>query len=565
MSKKWIFLLLFPFQSSFSQNVGIGTTTPLARLHVLDSNVVFSASGVALGNNGPSISGQGRRMLWYPARAAFRVGYVGGSNWDRDSIGYYSFAAGHNTKALRDASVAFGYGSEANGEASVAFGTSIADGNYSFSMGISSLAKGEFSIAMGQTVRSYGYNSIAMGNNSVANGTFANAIGSHLTANAYASTVVGYYNNPVVTPETSVNLSSPVFLVGNGYNVPSNAMTVLLNGNIGIGNDAPLARLHVLDSNVVFSASGDITGNNGPSISGPGRRLLWYPAKAAFRAGYVYGNYWDKDSIGDYSFAAGYNTKASRFTSVAIGFGSEANGDASVALGSSIADGSYSFALGLSSLAKGISSIAMGQQVRSYGYNSIAMGNSTESRGAYANAIGSYLTANAYASTVVGYYNNPVVSPETTISLTSPVFLVGNGFNEPSNAMTILLNGNTGIGNDAPSQRLVVNGNILVQNNKGIIRTTDGTQKKQLTTTATVNVTLAADGTTAVNFVFPESFSSVPDVYVGNVISGAGGWAEVVMTISNVTTTGGALYIHNTRTVSWSPNFVVKIIAIGPQ
>lgn len=335
--------------------------------------------------------------------------------------------------------------------------------------------------------------------------------------------------------------------------------------NVGIGISTPLARLHVVDSNVVFSAAGGVLGNSGPSISGQGRRMLWYPAKAAFRVGYVAGSNWDKDSIGGYSFAAGHNTKASRDASVAFGIGSEANGEASVAFGSSIADANYSFAMGNSSFAKGESSIAMGQTVRSFGYNSIAMGNSTEARGAFANAIGTFLTANAYASTVVGYYNKPVVSPETTISLTSPVFLVGNGFNEPSNAMTILLNGNTGIGNDAPSQRLVVNGNILVQNNKGIIRTTDGTQKKQLTTTATVNVTLAADGTTAVNFVFPESFSSVPDVYVGNVISGAGGWAEVVMTISNVTTTGGALYIHNTRTVSWSPNFVVKIIAIGPQ
>lgn len=335
--------------------------------------------------------------------------------------------------------------------------------------------------------------------------------------------------------------------------------------NVGIGTLSQLARLHVVDSNVVFSAAGNATGNNGPSISGAGRRMLWYPAKAAFRTGYVAGNYWDKDSIGYYSFAGGYNTKASKDYSMAFGVGAEANGDASVALGGSIASGNYSFAVGSSSYAKGDISIAMGQFARSYGFNSIAMGFSTEARGAYANAIGNYLTANAYASTVVGYYNEPVVNPETTINLTSPVFLVGNGYFEPSNAMTVLLNGNTGIGNDAPTQRLVVNGNILVQNNKGIIRTTDGTQKKELTTTATVNAVLAADATTTVNFTFPESFSSTPDVYVGNVISGTGGWAEVIMTISNVSTTGGTLYIHNARLVSWSPNFVVKIIAIGPQ
>ena len=80
-----------------------------------------------------------------------------------------------------------------------------------------------------------------------------------------------------------------------------------------------------------------------------------------------------------------------------------------------------------------------------------------------------------------------------------------------------------------------------------------------------VNVTLSAGSTTAYNFTFPENFSGTPDVYVGNVVSGAGGWAEVVLSIANVNASGGTLYVNNPRTGNWSPSFTVKIIAIGPQ
>ncbi|MCA9398172.1 MAG: hypothetical protein KC618_00370, partial [Candidatus Omnitrophica bacterium] len=44
---------------------------------------------------------------------------------------------------------------------------------------------------------------------------------------------------------------------------------------------------------------------------GAGTRLLWYPKKAAFRAGRVDGSQWNDSNIGNYSMAFGYNTTAS--------------------------------------------------------------------------------------------------------------------------------------------------------------------------------------------------------------------------------------------------------------
>ncbi|NNF21457.1 MAG: hypothetical protein HKN67_05915, partial [Saprospiraceae bacterium] len=69
-----------PFVIKDDGSVGIGTTAPVARLHVVDTNgVVFDGTtnvGIL------PVSGSGTRLVWYPAKAAFRVGSVIGSTWD---------------------------------------------------------------------------------------------------------------------------------------------------------------------------------------------------------------------------------------------------------------------------------------------------------------------------------------------------------------------------------------------------------------------------------------------------------------------------------------------------
>lgn len=61
--------------------------------------------------------------------------------------------------------------------------------------------------------------------------------------------------------------------------------------------------------------------------------MMWYPDKAAFRAGYITGSQWDKDNIGTYSMATGYGSTANQGYSTAMGFFSTASGLASTALG----------------------------------------------------------------------------------------------------------------------------------------------------------------------------------------------------------------------------------------
>ncbi len=163
--------------SASSQNVGIGTITPKARLHVVDSSVVFSATGdVNLPAGDPPISGAGRRMMWYADKAAFRVGMVNGSQWDNANIGIASFATG--------------IGTYANGDGSAAFGANnIAIGNYSFAAGRSAMAAGEGSIAIGRS--------------SQAKGNYSSAFGFSTVVNSYAGTVIGIYNDIDISANSS--------------------------------------------------------------------------------------------------------------------------------------------------------------------------------------------------------------------------------------------------------------------------------------------------------------------------------------------------------------------------
>ena len=81
--KKYLFPLFWLFASftGNAQNVGIGTTTPAARLHVSDSSVLFSGTTTAppvTTTYFPPVQGPGTRMFWYPALGAFGAGYIDG-------------------------------------------------------------------------------------------------------------------------------------------------------------------------------------------------------------------------------------------------------------------------------------------------------------------------------------------------------------------------------------------------------------------------------------------------------------------------------------------------------
>lgn len=560
-------------------NAGIGTTTPLSRLHIKGGGLLLdSTAGSVL------LEGPGTRMMWIPNKGAFRAGRAdlfdltyGGYDFDSATIGLNSFAAGYNARASGNFSFAGGYYTHARGESS-------------FAIGYGSVARESWSFSIGKSVNANAPLSIVIGENSTTTGTGAIAQGYDITSNYYRGLAVGLYNDTLLSgSRTLIDPLNRIFQVGNGtsdlnrknaitvlqngntgigelnpavplnfastlgnkialwgnstnhyglgiqpsllqlytmdasnditfgygnsnaftenmrikgngnvgigvtnpglnlvvkgdinvdaqdanngavagslrfggigsgefiaskrtagnnqygldfYTLATSRMSITLGGNVGVGTNTPAARFHVADSSVVFSAIGDIptTPVNTP-VNGPGRRMLWYPDKAAFRAGYASGTYWNKDSIGNYSVAFGTSVLASGNNSFSIGGDNQATGD-------------YSGGFGEGNRAQGTTSICVGYKNFSTGDHAITLG--------------TFLQAKSYSGVAVGLYNDTTYSPNpTAISSFNRVFEVGNGTGAlvggRSNAMTILQNGNVGIGTTSPLQRLHVAGNI---------------------------------------------------------------------------------------------------------
>ena len=423
-----------------SGNMGIGTSSPAALLHAEGTaagqgNVVFIGEYKTSPGN-PPVSGAGTRMMWYPDKAAFRAGHVIGTHWDAANIGNFSTAFGSSTTASGDYSLAAGANATALGRFSIACGYSnIASGEYSAAIGNGITASGRFSVGVGQSIMS--------------TGIFSAAIGEGIEATSYCETVIGRYNSKYTPASaTSWNASDRIFVIANGSSLVdrNNAITVLKSGNTGIGTDIPSAKLEVngqikitggspgagkvLTSDATglaswqspagspFSSAGGITRNTpitdhlvfgSAFLDDAGGttddiRLFFNKTKGAFRAGRATGTEWNAASVGDYSAAFGDNNKAS---------------------------GSGSFASGVASVASGSTSTTMGY----------------------------FVNATAMLSTAVGSYNVGSGNPTSWVS-TDPIFEIGNGSTNVarSNAVTVLKNGNTGIGTFSPSQKLHIKG-----------------------------------------------------------------------------------------------------------
>lgn len=289
-------VILFGASVVTAQNVGIGTISPVARLHVTDSNVIFSAPYIEIAPASFSVpvSGTGARMMWLPQKAAFRVGEVLDTAWNATKIGLGSFASGISTTASGVSSTAMGSSAKATGAVAFATGTgTTAAGNWSTAIGYNTTASGVWSTAIGYSVTASGQNSTALGDRAIADavnstafgnqtnasgtiatamgyssvasgyvstamgnstdaaGTYSTAMGTNTTARgvasmaagenstafAYASLALGRFNDSVgVSNAANWSAADPLLYLGNGLNLANrhNAMVVYKNGNTDI-------------------------------------------------------------------------------------------------------------------------------------------------------------------------------------------------------------------------------------------------------------------------------------------------------------------------------------------
>ncbi|NBC03452.1 MAG: hypothetical protein GVY20_07070 [Bacteroidetes bacterium] len=229
-------------------------------------------------------------------------------------------------------------------------------------------------------------------------------------------------NYDLYGPKTGDGWSDPINLQGpqgeQGPQGPKGPAGTTDHGGLdGLQDDDHLQYLlvdGVREATDGFAVTGTFDSGTVP-IEGSGTRLMWYPGKAAFRAGRVSGTIWDDANIGDYSVGLGGNTEASGNFSVAMG-----NGDATA---------NYSVAMGNNSTASGKYSTAMGFATDATGETSTSFGRNT--------------VAQAEGSFVIGKYNTIAGDTDDWIS-TDPLFVAGNGSSPAirSNALTLHKNGN---------------------------------------------------------------------------------------------------------------------------
>ncbi|SCY70518.1 tail fiber domain-containing protein [Flavobacterium caeni] len=269
-------------------NVGIGTTTPQERLHVvgkirmvdgtqangriMTSNANGTASWTAVGtlasgtldqaydfggaglgrtitadagallingtdgivstgtlDAGATIpAGDGSKFFWNPRKAAFRAGRCSAGEWDENNVGKFS--------------VSFGNGNQASGDHSVALGNNgRASGMISTSMGFSNVAEGMGSLSWGRQSR--------------ATGNYSMGFGILNTAYTFGETVFGIGAANFTPSATGVTEFGPangadrLFVIGNAIDSNNdgiveqterrNGFLMLKNGRTALGNITP--------------------------------------------------------------------------------------------------------------------------------------------------------------------------------------------------------------------------------------------------------------------------------------------------------------------------------------
>ena len=214
------------------------------------------------------------RLAWYPEKSAFRVGYASNDlYWDNNNLGLRSTALG---------------------------GWNLATGQDSLAIGNYASATNTNAVAIGSIISAEGVNSFILGRGAnFGSGLFKNTISDSL--------MIGFGGtNPIL------------FVSGEA-----------VSGNVGIGTTDPIFKLS-LDNDGGIMAKGLYGSGKDLSLAGSGSMLIWYPKKAAFRAGYTTGE-WDDDNIGNASVAMGFRTKAKGEGSIALGLNASAEGNYSMA------------------------------------------------------------------------------------------------------------------------------------------------------------------------------------------------------------------------------------------
>lgn len=215
-------------------------------VNITSDDFVFGSTQLADDGN----TNHDKRMFFDKSKGAFRAGQAVSTEWDDANVGNYSIAAGYQNTASGNGSVAFGTQNTASGTGATVFGVfqNYATNTAATAWGTHNvLASGIASTAWGIGTRASGGYATAWGASEAA-GIYATSWGEGTTAPSAYETSLGRYNM-AYTPNsaTAWDASDRLFTIGNGNSNTdrSNALTLIKNGDLGLGIDNPIAKLDI--------------------------------------------------------------------------------------------------------------------------------------------------------------------------------------------------------------------------------------------------------------------------------------------------------------------------------
>ncbi len=421
------------------------------------------------------------------------------------ALGLHTFAVGLSASASGTNSLAMGRNSIASGDHSVALGhTSQSLGNESTAIGFGAVASGFISMAIGKDTKAEAYMSTAMGKYNIGGGSpfdwietdpifeigngWANPSNALTILKNGTITAPSFDLSEIIDPKSLITKEYADAKYSGGSSSPNSGLEAMDEGN-GIGwrlkgrdpNNYGNIGLNAVDLSLSNGTSTSHGAKGENSISLGIRTLASGTASTAMGLSTI--------ALGDYSIAMGENTKALSAYSFASGLNTEASGNGAMAMGlGASATNANSIAIGVNTLASGLKSIAIGNNIKSVGESSTAMGTNTIASGKYSTVMGNSTKASGENSTAIGYQT--IASGDYSLSIGNstraqsynstalgtynigrgdsnewrnidPLFEIGNGSDDSNraNALTVLKNGNIGIGTHLPQVKLhVMNG-----------------------------------------------------------------------------------------------------------
>jgi hypothetical protein len=169
-------------------------------------------------------------------------------------------------------------------------------------------------------------------------------------------------------------------------------------------------------------------------------RILWYPLKNAFMTGKILIQ--KGDTVGENSFASGYESKAIGDYSQALGYQAIARGLGATSIGiNSETKGAYSLALGWQAKSTGMASYAMGNQAKATGMLSYVLGTEATATGTGSYAIGTQATAIGNQSIALGSVGVDSLNKATGKTIASGYGSIAIGFGSNSSGQGALTAG----------------------------------------------------------------------------------------------------------------------------